>query len=51
MLENYVQDDFGNTSLSVLKGDVIVEILQDKKKSRNITLKEGDEIKVKNHLF
>jgi hypothetical protein len=28
-----------------------VEILQDKKKSRNITLKEGDEIKVKNHLF
>ncbi|XP_064619797.1 vitamin K-dependent gamma-carboxylase-like [Lineus longissimus] len=46
MLENYVQDDFGNTSLSVLKGEVVVEVLQDKKKTKNITLKEGDETKL-----
>ncbi|XP_060082240.1 vitamin K-dependent gamma-carboxylase-like [Ylistrum balloti] len=42
-LENYIQPDLGNTSITLLKGKVIVEIV-DKKK--NYTLTEGQQIQV-----
>ncbi|XP_052764482.1 vitamin K-dependent gamma-carboxylase-like isoform X2 [Mya arenaria] len=37
-LENYVQAELGNTSITVLKGEVTVELVD---QSRNITLTEG----------
>lgn len=34
-LENYVQPDFGNTTITVLAGKVLVELIE---KKRNVTL-------------
>ncbi|XP_023932515.1 vitamin K-dependent gamma-carboxylase [Lingula anatina] len=42
-LENFVQADLGNTSLTVLKGEVVVELVEEKK---NRSLKEGDTMKL-----
>lgn len=39
VLENYIQEDFGNTSITVLKGEVVVVLLDQDK--INFTLKEG----------
>ncbi|XP_040054296.2 vitamin K-dependent gamma-carboxylase isoform X1 [Gasterosteus aculeatus] len=42
-LENFVSEDLGNTSISVLQGRVNVEIVEEKK---NYTLQPGEQIKV-----
>ncbi|XP_055369409.1 vitamin K-dependent gamma-carboxylase isoform X2 [Betta splendens] len=42
-LENFVSEDLGNTSIQVLQGNVIVEIVEEKK---NFTLDPGEQIKV-----
>ncbi|XP_042364860.1 vitamin K-dependent gamma-carboxylase [Plectropomus leopardus] len=42
-LENYVSEDLGNTSVSVLQGKVNVEIVEEKK---NYTLQPGEQMKV-----
>ncbi|XP_022081275.1 vitamin K-dependent gamma-carboxylase-like [Acanthaster planci] len=42
-LENFVSEDFTNTTLEVLKGEVIVELLD---KIKNVTLKEGEKMQV-----
>uniref|UniRef100_A0A8D0DD15 Vitamin K-dependent gamma-carboxylase n=1 Tax=Sander lucioperca TaxID=283035 RepID=A0A8D0DD15_SANLU len=42
-LENFVSQDLGNTSISVLQGKVNVEIVEEKK---NFTLQPGEQIKV-----
>ncbi|XP_075945495.1 vitamin K-dependent gamma-carboxylase [Anarhichas minor] len=42
-LENFVSEDLGNTSISVLQGKVNVEIVEEKK---NYTLQPGEQIKV-----
>lgn len=42
-LENFVQQELGNTSLTVLKGEVIVELVDRKE---NITLLEGDKVQL-----
>ncbi|XP_012934732.1 vitamin K-dependent gamma-carboxylase [Aplysia californica] len=47
-LENYVQPDFGNTSLSVLDGRVIVELLDE---GRNISLGPGDIVQIPPDTF
>ena len=45
-LENYIQPEFGNTSLQVMKGQVVIELLGDRDGEtvhvKNITLGEGD---------
>lgn len=45
-LENFVSEDLGNTSISVLQGRVNVEIVEEKK---NYTLQPGEQIKVQQH--
>ncbi|XP_046350529.1 vitamin K-dependent gamma-carboxylase-like [Haliotis rufescens] len=42
-LENYVQEDLGNTSITVLKGRVVVELVEDRV---NHTLLEGETMQV-----
>ena len=42
-LENYLSEDFVNASLTVLSGQVIVEMVDN---ATNITLNEGQEIDV-----
>uniref|UniRef100_A0A8C3A5R9 Vitamin K-dependent gamma-carboxylase n=1 Tax=Cyclopterus lumpus TaxID=8103 RepID=A0A8C3A5R9_CYCLU len=42
-LENFVSEDLGNTSISVLQGQVNVEIVEEKK---NYTLQPGEQMKV-----
>lgn len=42
-MENYVQEDFGNTSLRVLQGSVRVEI---EGRTRPVTVSEGATIQV-----
>ncbi|KAJ8408631.1 hypothetical protein AAFF_G00252660 [Aldrovandia affinis] len=42
-LENYVSEDLGNTSVQVLQGQVIVELVEDKK---NHSLLPGDKMKL-----
>uniref|UniRef100_A0A8C8S9U9 Vitamin K-dependent gamma-carboxylase n=1 Tax=Pelusios castaneus TaxID=367368 RepID=A0A8C8S9U9_9SAUR len=42
-LENFVSEDLGNTSLQLLKGEVVVEIV---KEQRNYTLQEGDRMQL-----
>ncbi|KAJ7305318.1 hypothetical protein JRQ81_011237 [Phrynocephalus forsythii] len=42
-LENFVSEDLGNTSLHLLKGEVIVEVVNAQK---NQTLQEGDRIQL-----
>ncbi|KAL4240239.1 hypothetical protein ACF0H5_001033 [Mactra antiquata] len=42
-LENFVQGDLGNTSITVLKGDVVIELVDQKK---NLSLTEGDKIQL-----
>ncbi|XP_050394732.2 vitamin K-dependent gamma-carboxylase [Patella vulgata] len=42
-LENYVQEDLGNTSITVLKGKVLVELVD---KHKNYTLMEGESMQV-----
>uniref|UniRef100_A0A8C3S4F3 Vitamin K-dependent gamma-carboxylase n=1 Tax=Chelydra serpentina TaxID=8475 RepID=A0A8C3S4F3_CHESE len=42
-LENFVSEDLGNTSLQLLKGEVVVEIV---KEQRNYTLREGDKMQL-----
>lgn len=46
-LENFVQEELGNTSITVLKGQVVVELVDRKK---NVTLKEGDKMQVLYHV-
>lgn len=47
-LENYIQSDLGNTSITVLKGEVVVEIPD---KEQNISLKEGQKIQLPADAF
>nr|XP_033804530.1 vitamin K-dependent gamma-carboxylase [Geotrypetes seraphini] len=42
-LENFVSEDLGNTSIQLLKGEVVVEIVKDQK---NYTLKEGEKMQL-----
>jgi len=42
-LENYVQEDLGNTSITVLQGHVMVELSD---QGKNYSLKEGDTMQV-----
>ncbi|XP_078421916.1 vitamin K-dependent gamma-carboxylase isoform X2 [Cetorhinus maximus] len=42
-LENFVSEDLGNTSIQVLKGEVAVEVVAEKK---NYTLKEGEKMQL-----
>ena len=42
-LENFLPEDLGNTSVTVLKGEVIVELVD---RGENITLQEGDKLQV-----
>ncbi|XP_067879063.1 vitamin K-dependent gamma-carboxylase isoform X2 [Heterodontus francisci] len=42
-LENFVSEDLGNTSIQVLKGELAVEILAEKK---NYSLKEGEKMQL-----
>lgn len=42
-LENYVSEDLGNTSVQVLQGNVMVEIVDEKK---NYTLTPGEKMQV-----
>ncbi len=42
-LENYIQEDLGNTSISVLRGEIIVELLD---RNKNVTLKEDEKMMV-----
>lgn len=44
ILENYVSEDLGNTSVQVLQGNVKVEIVDEKK---NYTLAPGEKMQVK----
>lgn len=43
LLENFVSEDLGNTSIHILQGKVNVEIVEEKK---NYTLQPGEQIKV-----
>ena len=45
-LENYIQPDLANSSLTVLKGEAIIELVDQKK---NVTVKVGDKFQVKQH--
>ncbi|XP_053388971.1 vitamin K-dependent gamma-carboxylase-like isoform X2 [Mercenaria mercenaria] len=47
-LENYVQEELGNTSITVLKGEVLVELVDQQK---NISLKEGNKMQLPTHEF
>ncbi|CAL9683478.1 unnamed protein product [Knipowitschia caucasica] len=42
-LENFVSEDLGNTSVQVLQGEVIIELVEEKK---NYTLKAGEQTQV-----
>ncbi|XP_033926481.1 LOW QUALITY PROTEIN: vitamin K-dependent gamma-carboxylase [Melopsittacus undulatus] len=42
-LENFVSEDLGNTSLKVLRGEVLVELVE---QNQNYTLREGDGIQL-----
>ena len=42
-LENFLHEDLGNTSITVLKGEVTVELVDRKE---NITLHEGEKFQV-----
>lgn len=42
-LENFVQEELGNTSITVMKGQVVVELVDQKK---NVSLKEGDKMQL-----
>ncbi|XP_068608811.1 vitamin K-dependent gamma-carboxylase [Brachionichthys hirsutus] len=43
LLENFVSDDLGNTSIHVLQGKVTIEVVEEKK---NFTLHPGEQMKV-----
>lgn len=43
-LENFVSEDLGNTSLRVLRGKVLVELVE---QQQNHSLKEGEGIQVR----
>ncbi|XP_043540937.1 vitamin K-dependent gamma-carboxylase-like [Chiloscyllium plagiosum] len=43
-LENFVSEDLGNTSIQVLKGELVVELVSDK---QNYTLKQGEKMQVR----
>lgn len=43
-LENYISVDLGNTTIQVLSGKIMVELIERK---RNITLEIGDRIQVR----
>lgn len=47
-LENYVQEDLGNTSITVLKGEVLVELVD---RQKNVTLQEGKKMQLPAHEF
>ena len=47
-LENFLHEDLGNTSISVLKGEVTVELVDRKE---NITLTEGEKLQVLTYNF
>lgn len=42
-LENFVNEDLGNTSIQLLQGEVIVELVAEQK---NYTLQEGEKMQV-----
>lgn len=42
-LENFVNEDLGNTSIQLLQGEVIVELVAEQK---NQTLQEGEKMQV-----
>lgn len=42
-LENFVSEDLGNTSIQLLQGEVIVELVAEQK---NQTLQEGEKMQV-----
>ena len=42
-LENFLHEDLGNTSITVLRGEVTVELVDRKE---NITLLEGEKLQV-----
>ncbi|XP_051830326.1 vitamin K-dependent gamma-carboxylase isoform X1 [Antechinus flavipes] len=42
-LENFVSEDLGNTSIHLLKGEVIVELVE---QQRNLSLQKGDRIQL-----
>nr|ABJ09596.1 gamma-glutamyl carboxylase [Ciona intestinalis] len=46
-LENFVQEDFGNTTISVLRGKVLVEV----DSGRNVSLSVGETLKVPPGVF
>ena len=42
-LENFLQEDLKNTSITVLQGEVLIELVDQKK---NLSLKEGGKMQV-----
>lgn len=42
-MENFVSEDLGNTSLRVLRGEVLVELVEQR---RNHSLREGEGLQV-----
>ena len=42
-LENFLHEDLGNTSVTLLKGEVMVELVD---RGKNVTLQEGDQLQV-----
>ncbi|XP_041379619.1 vitamin K-dependent gamma-carboxylase-like, partial [Gigantopelta aegis] len=42
-LDNYVQEELGNTSITILKGEVVVELVE---QTKNFTLSEGESMQV-----
>ena len=47
-LENFLPEDLGNTSITILKGEVIVELVD---QGVNITLQEGNKLQVCSFLL
>ena len=47
-LENFLLEDLGNTSITILKGEVIVELVD---QGVNITLQEGNKLQVCSFLL
>ena len=43
-LENYVQPELGNTSITVLRGSLVVELVD---QGHNVTLTEGQHMQVR----
>lgn len=42
-LENFLHEDLGNTSVTLLKGEVMVELVD---RGKNVTLQEGDQLQL-----